>query len=162
MGYPYRTIDWQSQNAGLFSALKLEKLAMGLVLLLIVIVAAFNIVSTLIMVVRDKTREIGILRAMGMPAGTIRRAFILQGVVIGVVGTTLGTILGLVLAGYVDQRKLIDIDPSVYFIDHLPVQVDPLDLLIIIMASLLVATLATIYPAGRAASLNPVDAIRHE
>jgi lipoprotein-releasing system permease protein len=155
-------VDWQSQNAGLFSALKLEKLAMGTVLLLIVIVAAFNIVSTLIMVVRDKTREIGILRAMGMPAGTIRRAFILQGVVIGVVGTTLGTVLGLVLARYVDQRKLIDIDPSVYFIDHLPVQVDPLDLLIIIMASLLVATLATIYPAGRAASLNPVDAIRHE
>ncbi len=162
LGYPYRTVDWQSQNAGLFSALKLEKLAMGTVLLLIVIVAAFNIVSTLIMVVRDKTREIGILRAMGMSAGTIRRAFILQGVVIGVVGTTLGTILGLVLARYVDQRKLIDIDPSVYFIDHLPVQVDPLDLLIIIVASLVVATLATIYPAGRAASLNPVDAIRHE
>ena len=162
MGYPYRTVDWQSQNAGLFSALKLEKLAMGLVLLLIVIVAAFNIVSTLIMVVSDKTREIGILRAMGMPAGTICRAFILQGVVIGVVGTTLGTILGLVLARHVDQRKLIDIDPSVYFIDHLPVQVDPLDMLIIVVASLLVATLATIYPAARAASLNPVDAIRHE
>ncbi|MCK5552441.1 MAG: lipoprotein-releasing ABC transporter permease subunit [Deltaproteobacteria bacterium] len=162
LGFPYWTRDWMEMNKNLFSALRLEKVIMFIILFLIVFVAAFNIVSTLIMVVRDKTREIGILRAMGMPAGTIRRAFILQGVVIGVVGTTLGTILGLVLAGYVDQRKLIDIDPSVYFIDHLPVQVDPLDLLIIIVASLLVATLATIYPAGRAASLNPVDAIRHE
>ena len=162
MGYPYRAVDWQSQNAGMFSALKLEKLAMGTVLLLIVIVAAFNIVSTLIMVVRDKTREIGILRAMGLPAATIRRAFIFQGVVIGVVGTALGTVLGLVLARCVDQQKLIDIDPTVYFIDHLPVQVDPLDLLIIIVASMIVATLATIYPAARAASLHPVDAIRYE
>ncbi|UCD23932.1 MAG: ABC transporter permease [Gemmatimonadota bacterium] len=162
MGYPYRTVDWQSQNAGMFQALKLEKLAMGLVLLLIVVVAAFNIVSTLIMVVRDKTREIGILRAMGMPAATIRRAFILQGVVIGVVGTTLGTILGLVLARYVDQKKLIDIDPTVYFIDHLPVQVSPIDLALIVVASIIVATLATIYPASRAASLHPVEAIRYE
>jgi lipoprotein-releasing system permease protein len=134
LGYPYRTLDWQSQNASLFSALKLEKLAMGTILLLIVVVAAFNIVSTLTMLVRDKTREIGILRAMG----------------------------GLFLAYLVDQRRIIALDPSVYFIDHLPVHVQALDLLIIIAATVGVATLATLYPARQAATLDPVDAIRYE
>ncbi len=162
LGYPIRVMDWQSQNASLFSALELEKLAMGTVLLLIVIVAAFNIVSTLTMVVRDKTREIGILRAMGMPIRTIRRAFIFQGAFIGVVGTSLGTVLGLLLARFVDSRQLIDLNPAVYFIDHLPVLVKPLDLLIIVVASVVVATAATIYPARQAAILNPVDAIRYE
>ncbi|KPJ88717.1 MAG: hypothetical protein AMS18_13230 [Gemmatimonas sp. SG8_17] len=162
LGYPYRTIDWQSQNANLFSALELEKWAMGLVLLLIVVVAAFNIVSTLIMVVRDKTREIGILRAMGMPTRTIRRVFILQGAIIGVVGTVLGTVSGLALARYVDQRQIIDIDPTVYAIDHLPVRVDPVDLTLVIVASVAVAILATVYPARQAAALSPVDAIRYE
>ncbi len=161
-GFPYRAFDWQSQNASLFSALQLEKLAMGTVLLLIVIVAAFNIVSTLTMVVRDKTREIGILRAMGLPTSVVRRAFVLQGAFIGVVGTSLGTGLGLLLAYLVDKRRIIDLNPAVYFIDHLPVRVDPLDLAIIVVASIAVATLATVYPARQAATLNPVDAIRYE
>ncbi len=162
LGYPYRALDWQSQNASLFSALQLEKLAMGLILLLIVVVAAFNIVSTLTMVVTDKTREIGILRAMGLPARTIRRVFVLQGAVIGVVGTTLGTGFGLLVARLVDRRQLIHLDPSVYFIDHLPVRVDPVDLVLIVLASVAVATIATIYPARQAARLAPVDAIRYE
>ncbi len=162
LGYPFRADDWQSQNSSLFSALQLEKLAMGIILLLIVVVAAFNIISTLTMVVHDKTREIGILRAMGLPARVVRRAFILQGAFIGIVGTALGTGLGLAVARLVDSGRLIDLDPSVYFIDHLPVRVEPLDLAIIIAASILVATLATIHPARQAARLNPVDAIRYE
>ena len=161
-GYPYRTLDWQAQNASLFSALQLEKLAMSTVLLLIVVVAAFNIVSTLTMLVRDKTREIGILRAMGLPVRSIRRVFILQGVVIGVVGAVLGAVLGLVVGRLVDQRQIVALDPSVYFIDHLPVQVDPLDVVIVLAASITVATLATLYPARQAATLNPVEAIRYE
>ncbi len=160
--YPYRTLDWQSQNSSLFSALKLEKLAMGVILLLIVIVAAFNIVSTLTMVVTDKTREIGILRAMGLSPKSIRRIFVAQGAAIGIVGTLLGSVLGMLIARLVDSRHLIALDPSVYFIDHLPVQVEALDLLTIVVASIAVAVLATIYPAGQAASLTPVDAIRHE
>jgi lipoprotein-releasing system permease protein len=162
LGYPFRTLDWQRQNQSLFSALQLEKLAMGTILLLIVVVAAFNIVSTLTMLVRDKTREIGILRAMGMPVRTIRRIFILQGVTIGVTGTSLGTALGIILGRLVDQGRIIDLNPAVYFIDHLPVQVNPLDLLIIIVASITVATLATLYPARQAAMLQPVEAIRYE
>jgi len=161
-GYPYRAVDWQSQNASLFSALQLEKLAMGLVLLLIVLVAAFNIVSTLTMVVTDKTREIGILRAMGMPAAGIRRIFVYQGTIIGIVGTLLGTGLGLVVARIVDRSNLVRLDPTVYFINRIPVRVDPLDVAIVMAASFLVAVVATIHPARRAAALHPVDAIRHE
>lgn len=162
LNYPYRAVDWQTQNASLFQALQLEKLGMGLILLLIIIVAAFNIVSTLTMVVTDKTREIGILRAMGFPAGGIRRVFVLQGAVIGVVGTTLGAALGMLVAWLVDAKRLIALEQSVYFIDHLPVRVEPADVALIIVASITVATLATLYPARQAAGLNPVEAIRYE
>jgi lipoprotein-releasing system permease protein len=161
-GYPYRTVDWQSLNSGLFSALQLEKMAMGTILLLIVIVAAFNIVSTLTMVVTNKTREIGILRAMGLSARAVRRVFVLQGFVIGAVGTLLGAVLGVLVADFVDQRQVIALDPSVYFVDHLPVQVTSADVALIVIAAVVVATLATVHPARRAAALNPVDAIRYE
>ncbi|MCO4101694.1 MAG: ABC transporter permease [Gemmatimonas sp.] len=154
--------DWQEQNRSLFQALKLEKLGMSVILLLIVVVAAFNIVSTLTMVVSDKTREIGILRAMGMPAASIRRIFLYQGVVIGAVGTGGGLVLGLGVAMLLEKYRLIALDPSVYFIDHLPVFIQPLDVLMIIAASVAIAALATLYPANQAARLYPVEAIRHE
>lgn len=162
LGFPKRTEDWQQQNSSLFQALKLEKLGMTVILLLIVLVAAFNIVSTLTMVVTDKTREIGILKAMGMPARSIRRIFFAQGIVIGLVGTLGGLLLGLLGARAVDRYRLIPLDPAVYFIDHLPVDSQPLDVVLIVIASLAIAAIATVYPARQAAGLYPVEAIRHE
>jgi lipoprotein-releasing system permease protein len=162
LGYPYRVMDWQKQNSSLFQALKLEKLAMGIILLLIVVVAAFNIVSTLSMVVKDKTREIGILKAMGLPARSVRRIFLVQGVVIGGVGTLIGVVIGVVAGLLVDKLKLIELDPKVYFIDHLPVAIQPLDVFWIVTASVAIAVLATVYPSLQAARLYPVEAIRHE
>jgi lipoprotein-releasing system permease protein len=159
---PVRALDWQEQNRSLFQALKLEKLGMSVILLLIVLVAAFNIVSTLTMVVADKTREIGILRAMGMPATSIRRIFLMQGVVVGAVGTGGGLVLGLAVALLLEKYQLIALDPSVYFIDHLPVAIQVLDVVLIVAASLAISALATLYPASQAAKLYPVEAIRHE
>ncbi len=155
-------VDWRQQNVTLFNALQLEKLGMSLILFLIVLVAAFNIVSTLVMVVADKTREIGILRAMGMRARSIWQVFFLQGLVIGGAGTVVGTVIGLAASFLVGHSKLIALDPSIYSIDHLPVSTIPSDVGVIVLAGVSIAALATIYPARRAARLYPVEAIRHE
>ena len=160
LGYPYRAEDWQQQNSSLFQALKLEKAGMTLILMLIILVAAFNIVGTLTMVVADKTKEIGILRAMGMPAASIRRIFLAQGFMIGTVGTALGLALGLAASYALDVGKLITLDPQVYFIDHLPVARQPMDIATTVIASLLIAALATIYPPVQASRLLPVEAMR--
>jgi lipoprotein-releasing system permease protein len=162
LGMPYRAEDWQEQNSSLFQALKLEKLGMGVILALIILVAAFNIVSNLTMVVADKTREIGILKAMGMTAKAIRRVFFIQGVVIGVVGTALGVLLGLVVSTLIGEKRLIPLDPSIYFIDHLPSATEPLDVIVTVALSVAIAALATWYPAQQAARLYPIEAIRHE
>jgi lipoprotein-releasing system permease protein len=162
LGWPYRTVDWEEQNHSLFQALKLEKLGMGVILLLIVLVAAFNIVSTLTMVVADKTKEIGILKAMGMPAESIRRIFFAQGLVIGVVGTALGLVLGFAAALALDKYQFIKLDAQVYFIDHLPVSTQPMDVMWIVIASIAIAAIATVYPSVQASRLFPIEAIRHE
>ncbi|MFL5517364.1 MAG: FtsX-like permease family protein [Gemmatimonadales bacterium] len=162
LGYPYRALDWQTQNVSLFSALQLEKLAMGLIIFFIMVVAAFNIVGTLTMVVTDKTKEIGILRAMGLTSPAVARVFLLQGAVIGIVGTAVGLMLGLATSYVVDESGWIRINPAVYFIDHLPVHVELLDVLVVVGASLAIAVLATVYPSRTAANLTPVEAIRHE
>jgi len=162
LGYPYRALDWQTQNASLFSALQLEKLAMGLIIFFIMVVAAFNIVGTLTMVVTDKTREIGILRAMGLTSPAVGRGFLVQGAVIGGIGTALGLVLGLSVAYVVDRSGWVRINPAVYFIDHLPVHIEWLDVAIVVLASLAIAVCATLYPSRSAAALTPVDAIRHE
>jgi len=162
LGFPYRSLDWQTQNGALFGALQLEKLAMGLVIFFIMIVAAFNIVGTLTMLVTDKTREIGILQAMGLPAGAIGRVFLAQGAIIGSIGVAIGLAAGLIVAFIVDRSGWIRINPAIYFIDRLPVHVELRDLLVVIAAGLLVAVAATLYPSRAATRLTPVDAIRHE
>jgi lipoprotein-releasing system permease protein len=127
-----------------------------------VIVAAFNIVSTLVMVVTDKTREIGVLKSMGMTSRRILRLFMMQGLVIGIVGALIGGSLGGLVTYVVDRFKLISIPGEIYFISHLPVKVDPLDLVGIILSTVLISFLATVYPAWQAARMDPVEAIRHE
>jgi lipoprotein-releasing system permease protein len=160
--FPYYTNDWKELNASLFSALKLEKLAMALILFLIVLVAAFNIISTLIMVVADKTREIGILKSMGLTSGSVLRVFVLQGLAIGFIGTALGMGGGLLLVSLLAKYKFITLPGDVYFIDRLPVALDAFDVIWIVGASLVIAFAATIYPARQASKLMPVEAIRHD
>ena len=162
LGYPFRSFDWQSQNQSLFSALQLEKRAMGLIIWFIMVVAAFNIIGTLTMVVAEKTKEIGILQAMGLPARGIGRVFLAQGAIIGGVGVAIGLLGGLVLSYVIDKSGLIRIDPAVYFIDRLPVHLELLDVVAVVVFSFMVAVVATLHPSRAAARLTPVEAIRHE
>jgi lipoprotein-releasing system permease protein len=162
IGYPYFAQSWSVTNRELFSALKLEKLAMWVILFLIVVVAAFNIVSTLVMVVVERTSEIGILKSMGLTDRGVLHVFVLQGVWIGIIGASLGTVLGCTLAWVLDTYPIIQLPPDVYFVDRLPVALHALDVLLIYLATVAVAFAATIYPARQASGLEPVEAIRHE
>jgi lipoprotein-releasing system permease protein len=159
---PFYVTTWIELNQPLFAALKLEKRAMFIILVLIVLVAAFNIISTLTMIVMDKTKEIGILRSMGLEGRSVRRVFVYQGALIGVVGTGLGTLVGLVAAFLLARYRFISLPGDVYFIDTLPVEVEPLGVALIVGASLLISLAATWYPDSQAARMAPVDAIRYE
>jgi lipoprotein-releasing system permease protein len=170
LGFPFWTKDWMEMNRNLFSALKLEKIAMFIILVLIVLVAAFNIISTLIMVVMEKHKDIAILKSMGAPSKGILKIFIIEGGVIGVVGTIFGTILGLGAAfnlekitGFVENLfgfKILASD--VYYIDKLPSQVNPMDVVTIVITAILISLLATLYPSWRASKLDPAEALRYE
>jgi lipoprotein-releasing system permease protein len=161
-GYPLSGTDWVSHNKNLFEALKLEKAVMFIILTLIVLVAATNIVGTLTMLVMDKTREIGILRSMGLTSRAVGRIFVFNGLIIGVVGTATGAVLGWGLSVVLNKYDLIAVPGDVYFISSIPVNIQFDDMLVICIASLLISLLATLYPAYRAATMPPVEAIRHE
>ncbi|MGO8991018.1 MAG: lipoprotein-releasing ABC transporter permease subunit [bacterium] len=170
LGLPFWTRDWMEMNRNLFSALKLEKVAMFIILVLIVLVAAFNIISTLIMVVMEKNKDIAILKSMGAPSKGILRIFIIEGGVIGVVGTFFGAVIGLVTAlnlekvsGFVENLFGFKILPSdVYYIDKLPSQVNPTDVVMIVITAILISLLATLYPSWRASRLDPAEGLRYE
>lgn len=159
-GYPYLTKNWMDLNGELFSALKLEKTAMFIILTLIILVAAFNIASSLIMMVMDKTRDIAILKAMGATRRTIRRIFVLQGMIIGSIGTGIGIVLGTVLCLVLERYPFIRL-PEAYPFATLPVELAWLDVLLVAVSALLICFLSTLYPARQASLLDPVEGIRY-
>ena len=160
-GYPYHLRDWTQQHPELFHWMELEKWVIFIALSLIILVAAFNIMSILSMSILIKTPEIGILRAMGSRAAGVRRIFVYQGLVIGVFGTALGCAIGSMVCMLQDRFELISIPSDIYIINSLPVDMQLVDVLLVSVVSLIICLLASVYPARKAASLQPVEAIRH-
>ncbi len=162
LGFPYWVRDWMQMNQNLFSALKLEKVVMFVILTLIVLVAAFNIVSSLIMLVMEKTRDIAILKAMGATTASIRKIFVFEGLMIGLVGTVVGLLGGYGLCALLKKYHFIELPRDVYYISTLPVRMEPWDLVIIAVSAITICLVATIYPSYQAARLNPAEALRYE
>ncbi len=161
LGYPFWVRDWMQMNHNLFSALKLEKTVMFIILALIIMVAAFNIASTLIMMVMEKTKDIAILKAMGATNKSIRKIFVFNGMIIGAIGTFLGTGIGFIMCGLLEKYKFIELPGDVYYLTTLPVKLDIMDVIIIALSALVICFLATLYPASQASKLDPVEAIRY-
>jgi lipoprotein-releasing system permease protein len=162
LGYPYWAKDWMQSNRNLFSALKLEKVVMFIILVLIVMVAAFNIISTLIMVVMDKTKDIAVLMTMGATRKMVRKIFALEGLLIGVAGTVSGMILGGLLCFLLRRYQFIKLPSDVYYISTLPVDLSPGILILVGASSILICFLATLYPSRQASLIDPAEAIRYE
>jgi lipoprotein-releasing system permease protein len=167
---PVRILDWQESNSSFFAAVQVERNVMFLILTLIILVAAFNIVSSLIMLVKDKGRDIAILRTMGATRGAILRVFLLCGASVGVVGTLIGFTIGIVFCANIEAiRQAIQalsgtelFSPEVYFLSRLPAVVDPAEVAQVVGMGLVLSLLATIYPSWRAAKTDPVEALRNE
>jgi lipoprotein-releasing system permease protein len=162
LGFSYFTRDWMRMNRNLFSALKLEKTTMFIILTLIVLVAAFNIASSLIMMVMEKNKDIAILKSMGATDRSIKKIFVFEGLIIGTVGTFLGVCGGALLCWLLAQYKFIELPGDVYYISTLPVRMELLDVAIISFGAIVISFLATLYPARQAARLDPAQALRYE
>jgi lipoprotein-releasing system permease protein len=162
LGDQYLATDWTEMNRSFFQALALEKIAMSLTIGLIMMVAALNIVASLILLVMEKHRDIAILKTMGANAKSVTAIFVMQGVIIGIIGTAVGATAGYVLASVLDRYKLIKIPMDVYQVSHVPFKVLPFDLAMVVLAAVLVCLVATIYPSRQAARLDPAQALRYE
>jgi len=162
LGGNYLAEDWSTMNKSLFSALWLEKMAISLTIGLIVMVAALNIVASLILLVMEKHRDIAILKTMGASAKSVTIVFMLQGLLIGIVGTTVGAGLGYAASYVLDRYKLIRVPVDVYQVSHVPFTVLPLDFVLVVLAAILICFVATIYPSRQAAKLDPAQALRYE
>jgi lipoprotein-releasing system permease protein len=162
LGMDYVTQDWTDMNRSLYSALYLEKIAMGLGIGLIVAVAALNIIASLILLVMEKTRDIAILKTMGASARSVMLVFLIQGLVIGVTGTVVGAMIGAALANVLDRYRVISIPGDVYQVSYLPFRVLPLDLITIVAGGIIICFFATLYPSRQAARLDPAQALRYE
>jgi len=160
-GYPYRVRTWMDMNKNLFAAIKLEKIVMFVILTFIVLVASFNIVSALIMVVLERAKEIAILKSMGATNGTVMRVFMIEGVLIGIVGTAIGLLAGWLLCIFTASYHF-QLDPEVYYIASMPVKMDPMEFVMVAASAILISFLATLYPSLQAAKLRPVEGLRYE
>ncbi|MDD5595439.1 MAG: ABC transporter permease [Candidatus Omnitrophica bacterium] len=162
LGMDYILKSWTQANENFFAALKLEKLTMFIILTLIILVASFNIISTLIVMVVEKTKDIGILKALGMNARQIRRIFTYEGLIIGGLGTFFGALGGITLCLLLKKYQFIRLPQDIYYIDRLPVAIDWMDVSLVVMAAMFITVVSTIYPAAKAAGFKPVEALRYE